>query len=356
MAEKQVKVLLAASLVLAFAVCTQANYIEVIPFSTMKGVDSTISLHQICNSQGDTAYSIVRAGAASPYHSYVIKTTDLGGTPTSVALTDTAGPAWAGMGVDYILPGNTLAFVGNDLMFSDTRSHQLYKVDMTTGTPSVYLSRAQLMAQTGGARMAVNNGVTPWGEFVFYEPDTKQVFVTTGPGSVSLLISSTELQNAQGNMTVSGGLTYDASNNLYWGNTTSRSMWRRDTEGAITEILSTADITAVTGAANTGFGDIFYAPDGLVYFRDTTAKAILSFDPTAAVPASTLAFVLTQAQLEAGPAGTGIVDPLSWYAGTNNLAFSTISQGNQGYYSIPEPAALALLAFGSLVLVRRRMR
>ncbi len=354
MAGKQLKVLLTAVLVLAFAAGSQADYVEVFPLSTMQAVDSTISLHQACNSQGSTAYSIVRAGAASPYNSYVIKTTDLGGTPTSVALTNTASPAWSGTGVDYILPGNTLAFVGNDLMFSDGRTDQIYRVDLTTGTPSVYLSNAQLIAQTGGAQITITNGVTPSGEYVFYESDTDQIFATSGAGNVLLLVSNAELQNAQGNTVVSGGLTYDGADNLYWGNTTTDGIWRRDSGGTITEILTAADITGVTGASGAGFGDIFYAPNGLMYFRDTTARSILSFDPTAADPASSLALVLTQAQLEAGPAGTAFVDPFSWYAGTDNLAFATIGSGNKGYYSIPEPASLALLAIGCLALVRQR--
>jgi hypothetical protein len=339
-------------IVAATAPAMATGYLEVFPFSTMQAVDPTIALHQICNSQGSTAYSIVRAGAASPYHSYIIETTGLGTSPVSSALSDTV--TWGVAGMDYILPGNTLAFVGTDLLFSDGRTDQVYKVDMSTGTATVYLSKTDLSTQIGGSAVTISNGVTPGGEYVFYESDTDQIVVTAGAGTVSVLVSTTELQNAQGNTVVSGGLTYDADDSLYWGNTTTDDLWKRDTGGTITEVLSTADITAVTGAATVGFGDIFTGPDDLIYFRDTTAKAVLSFDPADADPPSTLEIVLSQSDLENGPAGAAYVDPFSWYAGTDNLAFATIGSGNKGYYSIPEPATLALLGLGGLVLIRRR--
>lgn len=324
------------------------GYVEVYSWDTLLAMDPNITNHQIAASEGNVGYSILRSGS----YSRIAKVTDLGGTPVASSLAYTSG--W-GAGIDYILPGNTLAMVGDDLMFGDVRSDQVYKVNKNTGAMSVYVSKATLVGLYGtSVNVSTNNGVSPAGEYVFYESNSRNIVITTGQDSVSTLISSADLTNNTGTNTVAGGLTYDGSGKLYWGSTLAGDgggLWAWD-GGAYGQVLKRSEITSVTGAASIGFGDIFYAPDGLMYFRDTSARAILAFDP--ASPASSLQVVLDEAGLIAGPAATAFVDPFSWYAGTNGLAFATIGSGNKGYYALPEPGALLLLGLGSLLLVRRR--
>jgi hypothetical protein len=109
---------------------------------------------------------------------------------------------------------------------------------------------------------------------------------------------------------------------------------------------------AVTGRTTAGFRDIFPAPDGWVYFYESTKDSILRFDPSD--PAGTLEFVLREAYLNAGPAGSDGVYELDWYYDdpTGHLAFNIFS--THGLYVIPEPASVALLALAGLTLLRRR--
>ena len=166
------------------------------------------------------------------------------------------------------------------------------------------------------------------------------------------LITDLQLTAATGNDKVSGGIGHDALGNMYWGNSTSDDIWMMPFGGNpdtdIASVLTTTNITDVTGATAAGFGDIFPAPDGLVYFYESTSDGIMSFDP--ANPAGTLGYVLTEAELLDGPMAYDNVFTLGWYDDT--LSFH--ANGERGLYMLPEPGTMLLLSLGGLAVLRRR--
>jgi len=69
-----------------------------------------------------------------------------------------------------------------------------------------------------------------------------------------------------------------------------------------------------------------------VYFLERTSKSIMSFDPDDA--ANTLATVLTEAELDAGPAGSDSMAQFTWYAGS--IAWTPINPSVlMGLYAVP---------------------
>jgi hypothetical protein len=289
-------------------------------------------------------------------NSRITKVTDITGTPVASEFLSQA--TWsAASGVTSIASFYGFGDVGDAIQFSDTSSDQVWQVDKGTGAISAYATQADIMAATGGTAVQLLTPTEVWGtERVFYEGSTDQICLTNGWNSVTVLVTTAQLQAAQGNTAVSGGIgpewgTTPGNGDIYWGNTTSDDMWMFDGV-AVSQVLSTADIVAVTGRTTAGFRDIFPAPDGWVYFYESTKDSILRFDPSD--PAGTLEFVLREAYLNAGPAGSDGVYELDWYYDdpTGHLAFNIFS--THGLYVIPEPASVALLALAGLTLLRRR--
>ncbi len=235
-------------------------------------------------------------------------------------------------------------------MWTDTGSDAVWKASLSDGSITAYVTKGQIQAHTGltNAASLLPNVIDPNGEMVWYEGQSDNILVTTGLGTLATLVSSAQLSAAQGNSEVSGGMTYDANGNLYWGNATTDNVFARASDGTLYEVLSTAEILAVTGAATAGFGDLLAAPDGLIYFYESTADHIMRFDPADA--ANTLMIYVSEDELNAGPMAGDNVQSFGWYDG--NLTWTTF--GANGLFVVPEPATLALLGLGGLALIRRR--
>lgn len=301
--------------------------------------------------EGDTLYSALSL-SNSPR---ITKVTNLSGSQAVSELMSTAAWVAAGGKGTGFTPFYGFSVSGDYLQFNDSSTDAIWRVNKNTGEVSQYVTADQIKSYTGAgdAQLLTPSETTPTGEFVFYEGASDSILMTTGAGGLSTYISAAELTAATGNSDVSGSLAFDLTGRFYWGNNGNKAMYRRATDGTISQVLGLADVTAVTGGTSLGFKDIYGAPDGWVYFQDNSSKNILKFDP--ANPTGSLKNVLTDAELLAGPATADNVYQLTWYDG--RLAFNIHSStAGKGFYAIPEPAALILFGFSGLALLRRRTR
>ena len=275
-----------------------------------------------------------------------------GGTTTTIAtMASTAADLGAGYVLNDPFPGNGLEIVDNGaaVQMIDTANDEVYRFDTTTGTASFYASQADIIAETGltVAKLSNYSGTDVNGAPVFFDSESDAVLYAPSAGVVDTLISAADV--ATYNCEMDSGITSDASGNLYWGSNDSDGIWKFDGTN-LTMIADTTDF----GTATVSFsGDMMYAPNGLIYFRadpDGNNRGVFSIDPNAVDPGSTVAVVLSEAELDAGPMASSFTSTLSWYDGM--LGFHKIS--DSGYYAVPEPASLALLGLGALAMFRRR--
>jgi len=241
---------------------------------------------------------------------------------------------------------------GDNIRFADSITDAVWNVDKNSGTITALASKAAIDDYIGGTSPSLlSSGGAYNGDFYFYEGDTDSILKVDGSGTISTYVSDTQLTAAAGNDSVSSGLAFIASGKMIWGSSTSDSLylWDEATASGST-LLSLGEITSVTGGTAAGFGDVLHAPDGKVYFYESKSDGIMSFDPADA--ANTLAYVLTEADLLAGPAASDNIFGLTWHGG--KLAFNVSKE--KGFYAIPEPGTWALILAGGLAMAMLRRR
>lgn len=320
----------------------------------MGGYFEVASWDTICGPAGPTQhYSAVVDGQTS-YHWLALnnaprltRVSNLNGAQTMSVVVSTAQWSAAG-GSNTATPFYGFSLAGDYIQFSESSTDSIWRVNKTTGAVSTYVSKAAIQAFTGGTDVSLTtpSDSAPDGEFVVYDSTSKSIIKTLA-GAPTTFLSSAQLISVAGDNAVGGGLTFDATGAFYWGSSTSKSIYKRAADGTLSTVLTQAQIQGVAGGTSVTFRDIYYAPDGDVYFYDGSSANILRFDP--ANPAGTLSNVLTKAELLAGPAASSSVYQLTWYNG--NLAWNCNAM--KGLYAVPEPTAFVLLALGGLCLRRR---
>jgi hypothetical protein len=319
------------------------QYIEVFSEAEAANGDPTLTfLETVTTASDGTAYATLRDTTAA----------DIGGITAfdGSGFTTIMTPAdWAVIGStnDYAA-GNGAGIFGGNVRAVSFFDNNIYEVDITDGTVTEVVSTTDiaLAVQTQPNLSAVNE---TWLDGTIYavESASDQLISVDLFDNVSVEIGAVDFAALLGGTSI-GGLGVNGST-LYLGSNSSDSLvtWNTVTDTGST-LLTTAEIESVTDDIDgrAGFGDIFYAPDGLVYFYESDSDYLLSFNPLDA--ANTLSVVLTKAEFNAGP-GSSTINQLSWYEG--NIAWADTGLG---YYTIPEPTTAGLLGLGALVMLRRR--
>jgi hypothetical protein len=242
---------------------------------------------------------------------------------------------------------------GDYVEFSDTATSNIYKLNKTTKALSVWAYASDIKALTGAASASLKapNGAYN-GSFYAYDSASTSVIKVNAAGVLSVYMPSSAVASAGG--TLSTGLTFDNSGRMLVGSA-SNGVYRFDGSNVET-LLTASQLLGVIGGTTTSMTDLLYGNDGKAYLAvgSGSNKSIVSFDPTnASTAASTLSILLSASDLLSGPAGSNNVYQLTWY--NNNLAFNCGgTTGTKGFYSVPEPATLSLLALSGLFLRRFR--
>ncbi|WP_197525083.1 PEP-CTERM sorting domain-containing protein [Botrimarina hoheduenensis] len=246
--------------------------------------------------------------------------------------------------------GNGAAYVGGVVRFVSSLDNSVYEIDLGTGTATEVVSAATINAAIGSsASLVASFEVTSSGQIYAYDAlsANRQIVSISPANAVSIEIPPADFATSFG--TTVGGVGVLGDTILVGTNTFDAIVGWDTVNDVASTVVSTAQILAVTGAASAGFGDIFAAPDGLVYFYESTADSLLVFDP--ADVGGTLSVLVSEAQFLAGPS-SDTINQLAWYNGS--IAFTDTSEG---FYSVvPEPASAlaALLVVGGVSLRRRR--
>ena len=309
-------------------------------------------IDSIISDGGTTAYNLIRATGTTAADGFISKVVDAGGANTVSIQTSSAQFA-AVAGTTNLGGFYGVDIVGTDITFVDFFNSAVYAADLGTGAVTELTNSAAVSAFTGNPLVGLTsaNTANPAGGVVMYESREDVILAVDAVGTISSFMTSADLTATQGNTTIGSGMAM-LGGDLYWGDSTSDAMYK-SAGGVGSLVLSQANIIAITGESAANFGDIFAGPDGMIYFYESQADAIMAFDPN--TPASTLAIVIDATALAAGPAAATLVNNLSWFDG--NIAWSQVSSASgrvPGYYSIPEPASLALMGLGVLALARRR--
>lgn len=294
----------------------------------------------------------------------ITRTTQVGGSwVTTEVSSDAQWDAVSGSATSSDLMYYGFGFSGPDtLQAAATSTDSVWQFNSLAGTPTEVVSSTDITTLTGqtSALISTNQTIDPNGRHVFYEGRSDSVLRTTGNAAapVEILISDTQLTTATGGDVLLGGFAYDPAGRLIFGSGSDDGIWAYDeSDSSFEQLISAADLAAVTpDVGSIVYRDIFYAPDGRVYFNENLSDDIFAFS---LADASDLQIVLTKEQLINGAMGSELIGQLTWYDG--NLAWASGNASStsgivQGVYTIPEPGVASLLAATTLGLLGRRWR
>jgi hypothetical protein len=305
------------------------------------GVSGPEFLDTVVVGDDGTAFAVLRLGGSN------IVAFD--GSSFSTVMTQAQ---WDATGsTNEITGGNGASLVGNTLKTLNFFDNALYETDVTTGVTTLAVSDLQFNALVGAdANFSGFYADAPTGRIFAIETVTDQVVEIAPDNSLSIAIDSADFASLAGGTSVTGiGVMGDK---ILIGSNSNDSLVAYDSlTDTFATVLTTAEIESVTddidGRAGF-FGNIFFAPDGLVYFYESDSDYLLSYDPFD--PAGTLAAVVTEQEFIDGPS-SDTINQLVWYEG--QIAFTDQSTG---FYTIPEPASLTLVAAGVAVCSLRRRK
>lgn len=334
-------VFLAASLLGLIASVTQAQYLQVFSEAQVAGGVNNPSLDTVAVS-GGVAYATTSGDGVNDVGAVVAFDGSTFTTISTVAQWQATGST------NDIFAQQGAGIVGNVLRFMHSLDNAVYEVDLTNGIATEVVSKATLDAAVGlTTNFPAFFETVSDGTIYAIESQSDQL-IAISPGNVpSIEINAVDFSSLLGGVSI-GGVGVSGTT-VYLGSNSSDSLVAWDTVTNVgSTVLTTAQIDAMTDDVDgvVGFGDIFAAPDGLVYFYESDADFLMSFDP--ADPAGTITSVLTEAQLNAGPADDTL-NQLSWWNG--NIAWTN---GSDGFYAIPEPTTVALALLAACGLAARR--
>ncbi|NBD38897.1 MAG: hypothetical protein GVY10_10040 [Verrucomicrobia bacterium] len=290
---------------------------------------------------GSTVYSFVRG---LPSVGAGITAYDAGTGQFSVVATPGQIGAATGGGSIGVKYGFTVVDGGSTLRYLDFFGNAIYDTEIATGTTTQVSSTTDPITS--------NTIFRGDGSGFAYDSGNDRILSISSAGAFTELLNSTDLAALTGDDRISGSLGL-SGDTLYIGSSQTDDLFFWDLSlGSGGTVFSSVSIDALSDDTDgsIGFGDIFAAPDGLVYFYESDSDAVFSFDP--GNPDGSLAVVLDEAALNGGP-GSDRVSEFFWLDGELGWADDA-----DGAYVVPEPglAALALGAAGFVLVIRRRRR
>ncbi|MEM1208636.1 MAG: PEP-CTERM sorting domain-containing protein [Planctomycetota bacterium] len=336
-----------AAATVAFAGLSSAQYVQLVDLSTIQnGGGGNLVGGQII---GTTGYALLGGSGTSR----LVEIADIGGanTVTDVITSSELDTLFARTGLGA--SGSVVASGTNIYIFENT-SDQIAVYDTLTDTATLLLDEATFTSSLGfGAVNPVSGNV------FFYNSSADSIVELTGVNLQTTVLTDTQLATVAADDTPSG-MAFDSSGTLYLGEASAsggEGVYEVDLTGPTGSlVLTEADVIALNsgtdlGGSNTAFNVL--SDGSIVFFNSGAPDDIVSYDPST----DTAEIVVTEEELLAGPALRDFAASITEFDGevawVNTL---TVAGGQPGFYAIPEPATVALLAIGGGLIAAHRRR